>query len=341
MNETAIRKSVIDFIYKHLRKNNVDTSTLEQQYPLTPAEADGLDPTLPFTQFHRLFQQASILAKDEDLGLHMYLNADWRDFGVFGYAHLNANTLETALNINVRYQSIMQNKQLAAINKTQDGGLIYTYDLGDPTLPPNRQDNDQAISGAIYAIRDLTGKPDWMPREAHFTHPKPNNTDAYTQLISPQLRFDMPINKFFIEPEMVSAPIVTSDARLFGILEGELSRLNALAAEEEQGLIHDIQQAVASELCNGVPSIETIASHLHMARRSLQRRLSELEQTYKGVVEDTRKAMACRYLEFSDYPLVEIAFLLGYSELSAFIRAFRRWTGDTPQQYRQKSSRIE
>jgi AraC-like DNA-binding protein len=338
MNETAYRKPVIDFIYTYLRQQGVDIAVLENQYPLAPAEAEDLDPTLPITQFHRMFQQAAELANDDDLGLHIYQDADWRDFGVFGYAHINASTLEAALNINVRYQSIMQNKPLAALEHSNNGGLIYSYAKGDCSLPANRQDNDQAISGVIYVIRDLTGKRDWMPREVHFTHTRPGNTDAYSQLISSHIRFDMPTNKVFIEPEMVNAPIVSSDERLFGILETELSRLNELAAEEEHGLIQDIQQAVANELCNGVPAIETIASRLNMARRSLQRRLSELDQTYKGVVEDTRKAMACRYLEFSDYPLVEIAFLLGYSELSAFIRAFRRWTDQTPQQFRLNSS---
>lgn len=335
MKETVIRKSIVDCIYRYLKSQGVDTDDIMCQYPLIPVEADGLEASLPMSQFFQLFEQAAEITKDPDIGLRIYHGVDWTDLGLFAYAHMNASTVEAALNVNVRYQCMMQNHMHFSLTHDDEGGLIYSYLIRDDALPVSRQDNDLSIAGAVYSIRDLTGNLDWSPREVHFTHAQPADVAAYKKLLGCPIKFDMPACRLFVDAEMAASPIVGGDSKLFAILEVELKRLNEMAGTENL-LLKEVQQAVADALSQGVPSIETIAARLHLGRRSLQRRLSDTGHTFKGVVEDTRKQLARRYLKSSNYPLVEVAFLLGYSELSAFIRAFRRWTGQTPQQYRLK-----
>lgn len=338
MKEAVIRKPIVDYVYRYLRSKGIDTGALESRYAFQPSGVDGLDPALPTAQFFQLFEEAAEITGDQDIGLRIYLGVDWRDLGLFAYAHMNARTVEEALKINVRYQCMMQNHTALTLEHCPDGGLIYSYKIADAALPECRYDNDLSISGAIYPLRDLTGKPDWSPHEVHFIHHRPADISAYQQLLCCPLKFAMPTNRLYIDAEMAATPIVGGDNKLFALLEAELQRLSSLTGEEDK-MVREVEEAVAHALSTGVPSIETIASRLGMGQRSLQRRLGESGHTFKGVVEETRKQLAQRYLASTDHPLVEVAFLVGYSELSAFIRAFRRWTGQTPQQYRLKYSR--
>jgi len=85
-------------------------------------------------------------------------------------------------------------------------------------------------------------------------------------------------------------------------------------------------------------SEEDLASDLHMSRRSLQRRLAEADASYQSLVDDTRRDMALRYIEDPAKSATDITFLVGYSQQSAFTRAFRRWTGMSPSEYRASKS---
>jgi AraC-like DNA-binding protein len=103
----------------------------------------------------------------------------------------------------------------------------------------------------------------------------------------------------------------------------------------DQGLFDRIRSAIRVKLPNGAPSLEQIASELRISVSAVQRALTEQGCTYKDALEIMRKNLARVYLEQRQLPLTEVALLLGYSELSAFTRAFTRWTGQSPRAYRQ------
>jgi AraC-like DNA-binding protein len=91
-------------------------------------------------------------------------------------------------------------------------------------------------------------------------------------------------------------------------------------------------------MTSGEVSEEDIASDLHMSRRSLQRRLAEADASYQSLVDDTRRDMALRHIQDPAMSATDITFLLGYSQQSVFTRAFRRWTGMSPSEYRSSKS---
>jgi len=101
--------------------------------------------------------------------------------------------------------------------------------------------------------------------------------------------------------------------------------------------LRDVEILVASRVCDGHPAIRSVAAQLGLSVRTLQRRLEEHNILYRDLVARVRFQLARRYLEETSNDLEEIAFLLGYSELSAFDHAFRRWTGQTPRGFRQKA----
>jgi AraC-like DNA-binding protein len=99
-----------------------------------------------------------------------------------------------------------------------------------------------------------------------------------------------------------------------------------------------VREQVIERLPGGTPNEQTIAAKLNMSLRNLQRQLKSENCSYKKILDDTRKDLALRYLEDSNRQIIEISYLLGFSEQSNFSRAFKRWTGTTPNRHRANSS---
>jgi len=336
MKESVFNKVFLDLLLSYLTRQGIDSKALSSLCPELPPVAEGLAPMVTSASFYQLCTKAAELTGDENIGLHVYQDVDWAELGILAFACNNAKTIAQALDVILRYARLYQSDAIAKAERDKDGKLILTYCLEDDSLPANRYDNDMCFSTIVYSMRTLSGNPDWTFSEIYFAHPAPDDLSEYQAVFHCPVYFDANQCHAVLSDDLYDSPVQGGDSRLFSILEAELNRLSKEAGEEDSVLL-GVQQAVAEALCRGVPSIEDIAAQLNMTRRTLQRRLSEVDQTYKGVVEKALQQLACRYLQSTDYPLVEIAFLLGYSELSAFIRAFRRWTGETPQQYRLKT----
>ena len=108
----------------------------------------------------------------------------------------------------------------------------------------------------------------------------------------------------------------------------------SLSLPDEDELEHKVRRAVSEKLSEGVPTLTEIATALGMGARTLQRRLSDKDQSFQGLVDLARRELAQQLLLETDYSLAEIAFLTGFSEQSGFTRAFKRWSGQTPRSYR-------
>jgi AraC-like DNA-binding protein len=131
-----------------------------------------------------------------------------------------------------------------------------------------------------------------------------------------------------LDAALLDRSVPGADRGLLPIVERHLQEL--LASKDGGGWIDEVRNAIAEALCDGAPTIRVVAKRLGASVRTLQRRLGEHDVVFTTLVEDVRREVAMRYLADGKAELTEIAFLTGYSELSAFGRAFRRWTGSTP-----------
>jgi AraC-like DNA-binding protein len=123
---------------------------------------------------------------------------------------------------------------------------------------------------------------------------------------------------------------------LSSIVEAQASAMLE-AAPAGEGAIDSIRRVLTDELCDGEPTLERVAKRLHMSGRTLHRRLKEQGASFRLVVGEVRLELARRYLRERQATIGEIAFLLGFSEPSAFHRAFKRWTGHSPAAFRRRS----
>jgi AraC-like DNA-binding protein len=128
-------------------------------------------------------------------------------------------------------------------------------------------------------------------------------------------------------------PFLTTNHAMWSILQPELNkRLQDIT--QESSFKERVRACLVEMLASGHYSMADVASKLAMSSRTLHRRLKEEDTTFQRVLDQLREELARHYLSVSDYSSTEIAFLLGYEETNSFYRAFRTWTGNTPEEIR-------
>jgi AraC-like DNA-binding protein len=136
-----------------------------------------------------------------------------------------------------------------------------------------------------------------------------------------------------------TVPFRRRDPILRQVLERHAESAPIAAVTDADGFTVDVRRALAAELARGATDVDTIARRLGVSSRTLQRRLAAAGQSYQDVLDTVRRETAEKCIASSALPIAEVAYLVGYSEPAAFHRAFKRWTGVTPQVFRQRQGR--
>ena len=286
--------------------------------------------------FQNILEQAAIDCQDPNIGLHIYEELAFSDLGILGYAINSIATVGQALKLHTRYYHLYQSNIEVTLNIT--GDLVQlSYRILSQNLSYSRQDSEISCMYSVYLIRKLA-QADWRPLAAHFQHAEPEDTSEHKRLICEQLLFNQATNKIIFDKSTLDLAIINANEPLANTLEEALRRIDKVTDNSEDSLIEKVQQSIVASLPEALPSIEDMASTLHLTARTLQRRLSEQGYNYSQLLDATRKSLATHYLTNTSLAATDIAYLLGYSESSAFDRAFKRWCDMTPIEYRRSNS---
>jgi AraC-like DNA-binding protein len=162
--------------------------------------------------------------------------------------------------------------------------------------------------------------------------PKPAGIDRERALGCP-VRFGAPESRAVLWRAPLERPLPRHDPALFAYLERHAQALLA-GVPAEGGVVERVQRLITEGLRSGEPVQAEVARRLALSERTLQRGLREADTSFAAILDAVRRQLAQLHLSERSLALHEVAFLLGYSEPSAFHRAFRRWTGQTPQEFR-------
>lgn len=252
--------------------------------------------------------------------------------GVLGYLTLSCDTVAEALQRFQRYQRLLHDGDTAHFEVRGDQVcLCWSNEFGLST----QLSDEVLVMGMITNLRTMTGMPDLQPSRIQFVAPQPVNVEAYQRFVSCPIAFDQPRLELQFPLTYLALPVTNSDPALKQLLEQQAQTLLAILPQQED-FYHCLQQAIVKAIQGGEPTLETVAAALAMSRRTLHRRLQEKGLVFKDLLQQIRLQLARQYLAEQRLTLVEIALLLGYSEQSAFSRAFKQWSGVSPLQY-QKS----
>jgi AraC-like DNA-binding protein len=178
---------------------------------------------------------------------------------------------------------------------------------------------------------------DWIPENVELPFPKPGDLDEYRRIFRCELSFGRAVARLLIPHSLWNTPIPTSDPDLLRVLEEWASTLLALHPPPNDTEAR-IRTLVGSKLPEGEIDLEPIAAELGFSPRNLQRQLKSIDRSFSQILDELRAQTAMYYLRDPDFPVGEIAGKIGYREASSFTRAFKRWTGTTPLEFRKNST---
>lgn len=184
---------------------------------------------------------------------------------------------------------------------------------------------------AVQAVQRLTGSRQ-PPSLLSFAMPKPENLAEYFRIFNCSIRFDATANRIGFPKVLRDSPVVTGDAGLKEVLKQYAEELKS-RFQAGGGLVDEVLRAIYDGMSPHPPTLSVVARSLGISDRSLQRRLKLEGETYKQLVERARMTLSQTYLLNSNRNLDEIAYLSGYADTSSFVRAFRRWHGQSPRQF--------
>jgi AraC-like DNA-binding protein len=284
----------------------------------------------------RILEEAARVTGDACFGLHFGEHYNPKNLGPLIYVVLNSSTIAVGLTNAERYLMI-HNGAARMFLAVENERAYIRHRLVDLEIEVPRQHNEYSMAVALNTFRMMAGS-QWAPQEVQFAHEAPPQTSEHLRVFGAPVLFGCETNAFVVDREFLERQVPAADQRLYGILKQYLDRvLKEMPREDE--MLAAIRRATAESMRDGVPRLEQLAKKVAMSPRTLERRMKEHGISFKKLLDDTRRRFALNYLKDRKHTLTDIAFLLGYSELSAFNRAFKRWTGRTPMDYRRKTAK--
>jgi AraC-like DNA-binding protein len=315
-----------------IERLNGDVDRIFGEAGIAPEMAGLPTLVLDLQSFCKLFEESARSTQSDNFGLWFGVKFDPRDLGVWGYAALSAPTLGSALTTLVELFPLHQQSSSMRLGRDATGPVRFEYRIEAPAILERRQDAELTLGQIVSFMRTSLGAR-WAPEEVHFEHPRPEGWREHEQAFGAPVYFSRPSNALLFTADVLRIPMPTHDPRLMVAMRHCLEQIGARPGLRAR-ISDQVRAAVRARLAEGVPSLDEIAAELRLAPTHIQRELHYDGLTFMGLVETARRDLALTYLRQRQLSLSEIAFLLGYSELSAFSRAVRRWTGSSPRSVR-------
>lgn len=306
-------------------KDYVQAEGLATPQYITKLSHYSPDTRIPFHEWVELLETVAAIKPQAATGLAIGQHIAPRHAGVMGYIGLSCDTLGEALLRFDRYQRLVYDGNPTSMSVQED---VVSLHWGTEHGLTGQLADETAIAAFATVVRQLVQKP-LTPIAVNFVNPPPADIAPYQTFFGCPVTFGGLSTYVTFPARYLSYPIQHSDPGLRQLLESQAeSLLRALPSTGE--FTQALRTAVVRSLHDGNPSLDVVASRLAMSARTLQRRLHENNLNFQKLSDRIRAELAQGYLMDGSLSLTEIALLLGYSEQSAFNRAFKRWTGKTP-----------
>ena len=283
--------------------------------------------------FCTLFEESAKQTQNDRFGLQFGANFKPRQLGAIGYLAISCPTLAAALRNMEHYFPAHQGQSSFSLFQSSDF-LRLNYRILDPRIDGKRQDAELSMGMFLNIFRGALGQ-QWVPLEVCFEHNSVGNTNFHEAVFGAPIKFGRRTNSLAFKRCDLDAVMPDCDPYLFSVIESFLKSRTALTTDPTN-FAAVVRHQLKLQLCGAPLTVNETARILGISSYSFQRQLKEHGLSYRDLLKATREELALHYLQNADIPLTEVAAQLGYSELSAFSRAFRSWTGIGPQRYRRK-----
>jgi AraC-like DNA-binding protein len=243
---------------------------------------------------------------------------------------INSATIGESIERAIRYVRLIHD--CMPVDMEIQGDRAFVFHRNPFDLPFSRHAAEMMIGFWIARSRFFMAN-SGSPLEVHFMHPQPADISAHERFYRTRIVFNSDRNGLVIKAKHLDVPIPMADIRLRNAFDSHATRLLEILPRCDV-FTERVRETIAEELKGGDPGQDRIAAKLHISTRTLRRRLREVGTTHKQLVDEMRRELSTSYLSDKNIGTDEVAFLLGFSDVSSFRRAFKRWTGESPINYR-------
>jgi len=314
--------------------HGIDPERFAQQLGIASTELPDTRTRLPSALLDSAFERAAQLITDPAFALRAAECWHPSHLGTLGYGWLSSGSLRTALRRMARYTKLLGQRMASRCVETPDG-LKFVYDHGRGETLAGQVMADFGLSLVISMCRANYGAT-LAPAAITLRRPIPADTGPYETYFGSPVSFGAKEDSLLLPFQIADRPLSTSNHQLATTFDAILAK--QLAELQKDDLESRCRAYLLQELTSGEPSEEGLAKAIGMSTRTLQRKLADLDLSYRDILEKTRYELALRYLDDPQKSVTDITFLLGFSEQSAFTRAFKRWSGKAPTEYRESSN---
>jgi len=291
------------------------------------------DPTaqVSLMQYCRMFEVAAQMAGRSNLGLEFGVEFLPQHLGHIGYLAVTAPTLDRALRALAEKLPFHQQATFIGLEPFGSTRLALSYAVADSCIKERRQDAEFSLVVLLNLLRQALGA-SWSPSEVHFTHARPTLARFHERVFGCVVRFGEETNRIVFPRELLGNPMPRRDDALHGLLSAEI-RCSQADTPCDPDFVVTVRYHIERLLRNGLCDLEHVAAACDLPTWSVKRKLRARGLSFNDLLTEVRRELAPVYLLEQRLSATEVALLLGYSELSAFSRAFRLWTGLTPREF--------
>jgi AraC-like DNA-binding protein len=322
------------------RAFGLDADQVEQVAGLTPEALGDPDGRVAVERYVALWEAIDADPRSLEFGLWLGKGMALQALGVVGYVMQHAPDVRAALRCLERFNGLLGEGVGPEISER--GEHVVLHRVEPPRLARLLSLSMAAPLGTVTLLREIAalvpGEP--VALEVAFQHPPfpPEILVQLEQLFACPLRFNESETRLVLPRALLDRPLTSPNEALFAYLARHAETLQARVAASSS-LASRVRELLAARIRQGEPDQASIAQALVLGERTLQRRLQDEGVTFAALLDEVRADLGRMYLADPKLAIFEVAFLLGYSEPSPFNRAFRRWTGQSPSEFRRQLSR--
>ena len=291
---------------------------------------DDPDNRITYTARNHLFAHCVTRTSCQHLGLLIGRQTGLDSLGMVGLLVKYSPDVGTALRNLVRCLHLHVRGAVTSLETDGDTASL-SYEIYQPGVEATTQIGDGAVAIMYNIMRTLCG-PDWKPAEVRFAHRKPDDVRPFRQFFRSPLRFDTEQNAVVFAADWLDLRLPEADPELRRLLQQQIDVLEVTYGDDLPGQVRSV---LRTALLTGHARSDQVAALFSIHSRSLSRRLKGFGTSFQELLDEGRFEIARQMLEDTRMEVSQIAMTLDYADASAFTRAFRRWSGTTPAQWRE------
>jgi AraC-like DNA-binding protein len=327
----SVSVTVLSQMFLYLNSLKVDIDAFLRSLDIEPESVKSPDEYISIETYLRIQDSAADYVNDTYFGLHMGEFAEAGSWSILGYMMMNCKTLGEAFEKSGKYSRIIGNMIEGKANVRFKKVKITLFT--PPHAPKmSRHCYEATLSSSVRMMRLLSGV-QINPLEVTFIYPEPESTVEYDRIFCCPVKFGQKENSMTLDWSVGNIPIRMANSAL---LEHFEKYAQDFLAEMERNDEHTraVTKIILSQLDDEDLSIQKVAKEMAVSVRTLQNHLEAEGVVFSDLLKDVREKLAKKYLH-ENYTVEQITYLLGFSEPSVFRKAFKKWSGVTPREYRE------